>query len=135
MKLASFILLNLLLCVVFFLLSAIPDHGIYMASWHFELFLIWYPLTALLFGILSVVSSFGDWIYLLLMGVIFLTVSCTSAVNMSVIALPAAFLYTLIMLGAMLVSLLLRAAILAYLQYRNYKRTKESKINEPYSES
>ena len=121
-KLAAGILLNLLLCLVFFILSAIPDHGIYMASWHLELFLLWYPLSAIVYGMAAVLTAFGDRMYLALMGVTFLTVTILNAAVMDVVAIPAAFVYTGIMLAAAILTALVKAAVMAYLQYRNYKK-------------
>ena len=120
-KITALILMNLLLCLVFFILSAIPDHGIYMSSWHLELFLIWYPLTAIVHGIASLICAVGDRAYFLLMSVIFLAVAILNALTMGIVALPAAFVYTGIMLGAALIAALVKTAILAYVQYRNYK--------------
>ena len=121
-KLAAGILLNLLLCLVFFILSAIPDRGIYMASWHFALFLVWYPLSAIVYGMAAVLTALGDRMYLALMGATFLTVTIISAFVMDVVAIPAAFVYTGIMLAAAILTALVKAAVMAYLQYRNYKK-------------
>jgi len=126
-KLAALILMNLMLCAVFFVLSSIPDHGIYMSSWHLELFLVWYPLSAVIFGAAAILSAFGDRVYLALMGVIFLTVTMINALTMNVVELPAAFVYTGIMLCAALVTAFIKAAVKAYMHYRNYKLKKGNK--------
>ncbi|MBQ2710103.1 MAG: hypothetical protein IJF67_17645 [Clostridia bacterium] len=132
-KICAGILLNLLLCLVFFILSSIPDHGIFMSSWHLALFLIWYPLTAIGYGAGTILAACGDMVYAVMMGVSFLAVAVLNALTMDIVALPAAFVYTGIMLAAALLTVLLRAAVLAYLQYRNYKK-KETITNEQDSE-
>ena len=132
-KLAALVLLHLALCAVFFILSAIPDHG-YMSSWHFSLFLVWYPLTAAGYGILSVLAACGDRGYFALMSVGFFTVVLINSLTMGVVAPPAAFVYTAIMLAAAGILVFLRTAALAYRkEYRNYQLKKESQKHEPNS--
>jgi len=130
-KICAGILLNLLLCLVFFILSSIPDHGIYMSSWHLALFLIWYPLTAAGYGILSVLAACGDRRYFALMGVSFFTVVLINALTMGVVAPPAAFVYTAIMLAAAGIVVFIRIAVRTYVrEYRSYKLKKESNKHE-----
>ena len=130
-KICAGILLNLLLCLVFFILSSIPDHGIYMSSWHLALFLIWYPLTAAGYGILSVLEACGDRRYFALMGVSFFTVVLINALTMGVVAPPAAFVYTAIMLAAAGIVVFIRIAVRTYVrEYRSYKLKKESNKHE-----
>jgi len=130
-KICAGILLNLLLCLVFFILSSIPDHGIFMSSWHLALFLIWYPLTAAGYGILSVLEACGDRRYFALMGVSFFTVVLINALTMGVVAPPAAFVYTAIMLAAAGIVVFIRIAVRTYVrEYRSYKLKKESNKHE-----
>ena len=130
-KICAGVLLNLLLCLVFFILSSIPDYQIYMSGWHLELFLIWYPLTAAGYGILSVLAACGDRRYFALMSVSFFTVVLINALTMGVVAPPAAFVYTAIMLAAAGMIIGIRMAMSAYMkEYRNYKLKKESKKHE-----
>ena len=130
-KICAGVLLNLLLCLVFFILSSIPDYQIYMSGWHLELFLIWYPLTAIGYGAGTILSACGDMAYAAMMGVSFLAVSVLNALTMGVVAPPAAFVYTAIMLAAAGMIIGIRMAMSAYMkEYRNYKLKKESKNHE-----
>ena len=130
-KIIAGILLNLLLCFVFFILSSIPDHGIFMSSWHLSLFLVWYPLTAIGYGAAAILSACGDRGYFALMSVSFFTVVLINALTMGIVAPPAAFVYTAIMLAAAGMIIFLRVVVSAYMkEYRNYKLKKESKKHE-----
>jgi hypothetical protein len=130
-KMIAGILLNLLLCLVFFILSSIPDHGIFMSSWHLKLFLVWYPLTAVGYGAAAILSACGDRGYFALMSVSFFTVVLINALTMGIVAPPAAFVYTAIMLAAAGMIIGIRMAVSAYMkEYRNYKLKKESKKHE-----
>ena len=45
LKIITFILLNILLSAVFFVISAMPDSG-FMFGWHLALVVLWYPTVA-----------------------------------------------------------------------------------------
>lgn len=126
-KITAFILLNILLSAVFFIISSMPDSNYtFMFGWHFHLLLVWYPVVSAAYGCAVMLTGFGDWWYRGLMAVIFLAVTLISAVANEIMLWPGALILTGIMLGAAILTgglmLLVREIVKSY---RNYKQAKE----------
>ena len=103
-KLTAFVLLNLALCLVFLVLIPEKTGGgsIQIDFYGIEQMLVYYPLLAVLYGIATAVTSFRDYVYAGLMGVIFFVCALANSLRYDIVEPPAAFVYTGIMLAFML---------------------------------
>ncbi len=125
-KLVSFVILNILLCAMFFIFPSLEPNGESLWVWHLRLGLVYYPLTALVYGITTVITAFRDRGYIALMTVIFLVCALLNGIAKEVVEVPASLIYTAIMIGAALLAAAVKALILAIVgSYKLYKQKKD----------
>ncbi len=130
-KIIAFVLLDLLVSTVYFGLASMPDGAnpsmLYL-GFHFELLLVYFPLTALVYGCAAAICAFCDYGYMGLMSVIFAVCALIGITWNDICIWQGAFIFIGIMLGALiltqLVILLVRAIIKSD---RTYKMKKEEK--------
>lgn len=105
-KIISFILCNLALCLVFFILvpEKNPNPG-FMDFYGLEELLIYYPLFSALYGIAVMLTCHEDYIFALFMGVIFFVCALANSLLYDITEPPAAFVYTAIMFAFALATL------------------------------
>ncbi len=87
-----------------------------------DLIIVWYPLTAILYGAAVMLACRGDYVFAALMGVIFLAIAILNTVIRDFAELPAAFVYTVIAAAsAVLTWLIVRLCKSVVRSYRMYK--------------
>lgn len=113
-KLVTFILANLALCLVFFIL--VPDKPTYgsvqMDFYGLTELIILYPLTAAVYGITVGVTCFGDYAYAGLMSVIFFVCALANTLMYEIAEPPAAVVYTGICAAFLVIVCAVRAIVL-----------------------
>lgn len=99
-KVISFILCNLALCLVFFILvperNPNPD---FLDFYGLEQLLVYYPLLSAFYGVTVMLTCRGDYAFASLMGVIFFVCALANSLIYDITEPPAAFVYTGIMLA------------------------------------
>ncbi len=121
MKLAVGLLL--VLAAVFVFLIYVPPRPAMASFYEIALIVVWYPLTAILYGAAAALSAFRDYLYIAIMMVLFLVVSLLNTVIRDFAEPQAALVYT----GMAVASVVLTSVIMAVVReimcsWREYKQ-------------
>ncbi len=115
--------LLLVLAAVFVFLLYVPPR-LPMASFYgIALIVVWYPLTAVLYGAAAVLSAFRDYLYIAVMIVLFLSVALLNTLIRDFVEPQAALVYT----GMAVASAVLTSIIMAIVKgivhsWREYRQ-------------
>ncbi len=102
-KIIAFIILNLLLCAVFFVLPSIEaEKHSYTGFNGIAEVLIIYPSLSAIYGAMLAFTYHKDYAFVCMMGVTFFTCSLANTFLYNIIEPPAAFIYTGIMVAFVL---------------------------------
>ena len=124
-KFVTFILLNIALCLVFFIL--VPDKpaygGIQMDFYGLKALIVVYPLFSAIYGIAIGILSFGDYAFAGIMSVVFFVCSLANTLIYEIAEPPAAFAYTGICIAFCVITCIVRAVILKKIKNEHRKTT------------
>ncbi len=115
--------LLLVLAAVFVFLIYVPPRPAMASFYGIALIVVWYPLTAVLYGACAALSAFRDYLYVAIMTVLFLTISLLNTVIRDFAEPQAALVYT----GMAVASAVLTSVIMAIVKgimrsWREYRQ-------------
>lgn len=100
------------LAAVFVFLIYVPPRPAMASFYGIALIVVWYPLTAILYGAAAVLSAFRDYFYIAVMMVLFLCITLLNTVIRDFVEPQAALVYT----GMAVASAVLTAVIMAIIK-------------------
>lgn len=128
-KLTAGALISLAAAAVFLLY--VPPRPDIAFFYGLDLIIVWYPLTALLYGAAVMLACRRDYAFAAIMGVIFLAVAVLNTVIRDFVELPAAFVYTVIAVAsAALTWLIIKLCKCIARSYRLYKEKRTGSDKE-----
>ncbi len=118
-----------LVCVLgaaFIFLLYVPERPDITMFYGLDLIVLWYPLTAVIYGGAVTLASFRDARYIGILAVVFLVLAVLNTVIHDFVELPAAFIYTAIAEAGGLVSWgigkIIRGTVSSYRAYMEKSR-------------